>query len=533
MKKAAIYARVSTDKQEEQRTIESQVAELREVCRSNQVQVVGEYTDDGYSGTTLVRPGLDRLRDDASKGLFQAVYILSPDRLARKYVYQVLILEELQKQDIVVTFLNRPVTNKPEDQLLLGIQGAIAEYERAQIMERTRRGKLHRARMGQFVTGRAPLGYEFVKKTAKSPAQWRVNEREAAVVRQIFSRYLHEGLSTTQIAKALMQRKVRTMEGLERWPANTVYRILTNESYTGRAYYNKCEGKGRNMRLRDRADWVLIRVPAIVDDETFRLTQEILKTRPKTASGPGRHLIRSYLFSGLLRCAHCGSRYSGFSAARGKYPYYRCMNFARVWPLKRHCQARAIRAERIEGAVVQAVTELVTSPEVLQKHLLDLACRVRDRVGRAGHEQGRLEKQRVRLAQQIQKLLDLYLDGLVSRDDYVGRKAELEGKLGELEQAVVEASHMPPLDESLAAHSVNEFVEHARGKLHAMNQEELRVFLMHLLDEMVFDWQKGEVRIAGHIPTKGGDEVLSELSGKHIPVISCKTLLRFELNVPV
>jgi hypothetical protein len=185
------------------------------------------------------------------------------------------------------------------------------------------------------------------------------------------------------------------------------------------------------------------------------------------------------------------------------------MNFARVWPLKRHCQARAIRAERIEGAVVQAVTELVTSPELLQKHLLDLARRVREKAKGSGHEQGQLEKQRVRLAQQIQKLLDLYLDGLVSRDDYVGRKSELEGKLGELEQEIVEASHVPPIDESLAARSVNEFVEHARGKLHAMSQEEMRVFLMHLLDEMVFDWQKGEVRIVGHIPPLKEGQILS------------------------
>jgi site-specific DNA recombinase len=432
-----------------------------------------------------------------------------------------------------VRFLNHAVTNRPEDQLLLGIQGVIAEYERAQIMERTRRGKLHRARMGQFVTGRAPLGYDFVKKTAESPAQWRVNEREAAVVRLIFNLYLQEGQSTTQIAKELMRRKVRTREGLGRWQANTVYRILKNESYVGRAYYNKCQGAGPDAKLRDRDDWVLIPVPAIVDEETFRLAQQMLQVRHKPNTGAGRPLLRNYLFSGLMRCAYCSSRYGGFSAARGKYPYYRCMNFARMRPLARTCRAKAIRAERIEGAVVWAVTELVTSPEVLRTHLRDLAQRVKGRAdGDAGDREG-IEKRQVRLEQQRQKLLDLYLDGLVSREDYAQRKSELEGKLAEVGQEEAGASQVPVIDEALVDRSVNEFAEQARTRLTTFRQEEMRVFLLHLLDEMTFDWQRGEVRLVGHIPAKGEGQNLSELSGKHTPVVMRKIPLQFEVAIPV
>ena len=132
---------------------------------------VQEYVDDGCSGSRLQRPGLDSLRDDAPKGLFQAIYILSPDRLARKYAYQVLVIEELRKTGVEVVFMNQPVTDKPEDQLLLGIQGIIAEYERAQIMERTRRDKLHRSRQGEMVTGQSALGYDFIKKTRDAPAR--------------------------------------------------------------------------------------------------------------------------------------------------------------------------------------------------------------------------------------------------------------------------------------------------------------------------------------------------------------------------
>lgn len=128
MKKAAIYARVSTDRQEEQSTIESQLAELREVCRWQGVNVVKEYIDHGFSGTNLIRPGLDRLRDDTANGRFQAVYSLSPDRLARKYLYQLLILDELRKQGIEIVFLDKPVTDRPENQLPLGIQHRCSSY---------------------------------------------------------------------------------------------------------------------------------------------------------------------------------------------------------------------------------------------------------------------------------------------------------------------------------------------------------------------------------------------------------------------
>lgn len=120
MKYAAIYTRVSTDKQEQRRTMESQVAELQEACRAAGATIVKEYADEGVSGGILARPGLDRLRDDAARGLFQAVFITSPDRLSRKYVLQILVLEELHKQGVQVVFTDREFTDSPEDQLLLG-----------------------------------------------------------------------------------------------------------------------------------------------------------------------------------------------------------------------------------------------------------------------------------------------------------------------------------------------------------------------------------------------------------------------------
>jgi site-specific DNA recombinase len=369
MKKAVIYARVSTDKQEEQRTIESQVAELREVCRRQGVDVVGDYIDDGYSGTTLARPGLERLRDDATRDSFQAIYVLSPDRLARKYVYQALVIEELRKQGIEVVFLDKPVTDKPEDQLLLGVQGLISEYERAQILERTRRGKLHRARLGEIMGGSGPYGYDYVPKTRTRPAHWTVNETEADIVRLIFSRCLQQ-VNPHRITEELSQRGIKTRRGSKYWRQTVVQRILTNESYIGNAFYNKFrKGKGVYQR-RGQSEWIPLKVPGIIDDATFRLAQEFLDKRDR--GGHGNRPGRVFLLSGLLRCHYCGSHYHGFSSNSNRNSYYRCSNFALRHPEPRTCWARAVRADRAEEAVVKAVEDAVLRPEVLQKHLAAL-----------------------------------------------------------------------------------------------------------------------------------------------------------------
>ena len=163
---AAIYARVSTERQERDQTIDSQLAALQSWVQQQGYDLLPEhcFTDEGYSGARLDRPGLDRLRDAAREGGFAVVAILSPDRLARKYAYQVLLLEEFRRLGCQVVFLQHPISDDPNDQLLLQIQGAIAEYERAVLAERFRRGRLQQARAGHYQGGKAPYGYRYVPK---------------------------------------------------------------------------------------------------------------------------------------------------------------------------------------------------------------------------------------------------------------------------------------------------------------------------------------------------------------------------------
>jgi site-specific DNA recombinase len=163
--RAAFYARVSSEQQATAHTIESQIAALSERAQADGSPVPPErqFVDDGYSGATLVRPAMDRLRDLAAVGGVERIYVHSPDRLARNYAYQVLLIDEWRRASVEIVFLNRSLGQSPEDDLLLQVQGIVSEYERAKIMERSRRGKKHAAQRGSLnVMSNAPYGYRYI-----------------------------------------------------------------------------------------------------------------------------------------------------------------------------------------------------------------------------------------------------------------------------------------------------------------------------------------------------------------------------------
>src|SRR5438874_9696814 len=188
--RVALYARVSSEKQAEANTIASQVAELRRRIEQDGATLQEDdcFVDDGVSGTILVRPALERLRDQVAHGVIDRLYVLAPDRLARKASYQALLIDELTSAGVELVFLNHALGKSPEDDLLLQVQGVIAEYERAKIMERARRGKQYAARQGRVsVLSQAPYGYRYVRKAeGGGEARFDVVLEEARVVRQVF-----------------------------------------------------------------------------------------------------------------------------------------------------------------------------------------------------------------------------------------------------------------------------------------------------------------------------------------------------------
>ena len=188
--KVAVYVRVSTQQQAQSLTIEQQLQRLREqvVRQGWELRPEHVFRDDGYSGSKLNRPGLDRLRDTITRAEVERVLITAPDRLARNYVHQVLLLEELQRYGCQVEFLDRPMSQDPHDQLLLQIRGAVAEYERSLIAERMRRGRLLKLQAGALLPWTRPTyGYRLNPERPRDPTGVRVEPAEAATVQEMFA----------------------------------------------------------------------------------------------------------------------------------------------------------------------------------------------------------------------------------------------------------------------------------------------------------------------------------------------------------
>ena len=269
--RVALYARVSTESQQARGTIGSQLAVLRDRVGAEGDEVVAEFCDDGHSGARLDRPGLDALRDAAEAGLIERVWCLSPDRLARVYAYQVIVLDELARHGVSVRFTDAPpLDDDPQAKLLTQVQGVIAEYERAKIAERYRRGKLFRSRAGEVLAWRTPYGYRRQPRDAHGPARLEVFEPEAAVVRRIFADAAVGGHSLREIIRRLAADNVPPPAGRDRlWSTSTLSKLLRNEAYIGRVYFNRTEavpdprpGRRSKQVPRPREDWIAIAVPA-------------------------------------------------------------------------------------------------------------------------------------------------------------------------------------------------------------------------------------------------------------------------------
>ena len=442
---AAIYARVSSDRQREENTIASQTATLIDFARRRGYQVPAEWVfeDEGYSGASLVRPGLERVRDLAAEGQIEAVLVHAPDRLSRKYAYQILLVEELARHGVETVFIKAPQASTAEDQLLVQFQGMIAEYERAQILERSRRGKRHRARQGQInVLSGAPYGYRYVRKSDDEAARYEIIDVEADIVRMVYDQYTAAGMSIGAITRLLNERGAPTRKQLSRWERSTVWAMLRNPAYKGAACFGKTKTATRQritrpVRLRGgmgsrdsahhqraRADWIEIAVPAIVEDDIFARAQELLEQNKKLAP---RRTIEPSIVQGLVSCSKCGyalSRTSTRSSAR-KIHYYRCLG-SDAWrrlggPV---CDNRPVRQDLLDQVVWTEVVRLLEDPSLIQNEL-DRRLAAAQTADPAKQREKALQRDLTRHRKSMDRLLTAYQEDLLSIDELRRRMPEL------------------------------------------------------------------------------------------------------------
>ncbi len=444
--RVAIYARVSTDAQEVRGTIGSQLALLRErVAREGQ-ELVAEYTDEGLSGARLDRPGLDALRDAAEAGCFECVWCLSADRLARMYAYQVIVLDELSRHGVSVRFHDTPqIEDDPQARLLTQVQGVIAEYERAKIGERYRRGKLWRARAGEVIAWKVPYGYRRLPRAGECPARLEVFEHEAAIVRRIFDDYVRKDISMRQIAVGLNRDGILSPTGRAVWSVSTIGRVLRNEAYVGRLYYNRTEsvparrqaGKGRQVG-RPRDQWILIAVPAILDEALFEAAQRV--SRDNSRWNPRRAEPGHWLLRGLVNCGHCGVSVSCHKM-RGRngtfHRYYYCRNHdpLRAGGEHRRCPERNIRADELDAFVFEQVRDTLLRPDVLLagEHAVSAHREpVADELLQA--QLAKLNRKCDAANAEKRRLVDLYQAALIDRDELLRRSKEVQDRKQNVEQ---------------------------------------------------------------------------------------------------
>ncbi len=374
--KSAIYARVSTEKQEEQKTVESQIKDLEDIIQLNDETLIESFIDNGYSGTILARPALDRLRDEARKQTFDKLYIHSPDRLARKYAYQVLILDELKKFGIEVVFKNMKSAETPEDEMLLGLQGIVAEYEKVKIVERTRRGRLFRAKSNHVIGNIPPYGYICIPKNQSKTgfAEYKINENEAKIVRLMYKWLIDEQLTTYKIIDRLQTQGIKARKG-KMWGRSSVHKVLKNETYCGITHYNKHvnipsnkeQEKGKYsrkehtlLRYRPKEEWIPIQVSSIMSRETFEFAQQQLKQNALMANRNTKH---TYLLKGLIKCGKEKGSMHGIPV-HGKR-YYRC-HFKSHLNAIIPCNSSIVKADQIESVVWTSMSDLLSDPNLIR-----------------------------------------------------------------------------------------------------------------------------------------------------------------------
>ncbi len=445
--RVALYARVSSGRQEQERTIASQLEALRAYAAAHDHQIVAEseFLDDGFSGARLDRPALDRLRDGARAGNFEAVLVLDPDRMSRKYAYQVLILEELERFGVSVVFLEQPPLDDPSGRLLVQIQGAVAEYERAKIAERNRRGRLYRLRQGEASVSACPYGYRRIPRTAAEPAHLVIDEDKAAVVRQMFDWHVNERLSLRKIGQRLNARGVPTPRGGALWTAGNLWPIMRNPAYIGTWILNRTRTTERGKELRPEDEWITVAVPAIISRELFlesqRRHEENKQFSPRRLKDEERWLLR-----GLLRCALCGHAIICVrTSSKGScIDYYRCRYIADTLT---PCRAPYIRAADLDDFVWNEVRRTLSDPAVLEQAAAGGATVSTD-ASLLQAQMATLQKRLQAAQKERQRLVDAYQAGTLELPELEPRLAALRLRQ---EQAEVELHRLSELNRQNAA----------------------------------------------------------------------------------
>ena len=508
--RAAIYARVSSERQEKEHTIGSQLEALRAYAAKNGMEIVEEFTDEGYSGARLDRPALDRMRDLAERRGFEVLLTYCTDRLARKFVLQALILDELERLGVKTIFFEGGAADDPLSKLMHQITGAVAEFERAKITERYRRGKLYRARCGEIVSPDVPFGYVKIPRRDGVPAHAEIQQAEAVVIRRIFDAYVNQELTVRQIAKQLtLDRTPTPRSGGGQWSWSAVDRILREEAYIGTYYYNRkhcvpiegAYGKKRQRfkcTLRPKEEWIPISVPPIIDLTTFQAAAG--RARDNEAFSPRNLQEGGYLLRKLVRCGRCGCSCSALTSKQtygGKVHsshYYGCLRTTSGFLKQERCSQRRIRADVLDELVWEEVSTRLQDPALVLEAYQDRKTQRRNPADqdRLSEKDEKLKEQIKSVNKELSRLLDAYQYGALELAELQKRRQLVNSKLEVLnrEQELSRKMAAEKKKETDIKASLEEFSALVSSNLKRISFENKQKLLRMVLDKVVVnEWR--------------------------------------------
>lgn len=498
----AIYARVSTEEQREGQTIDSQVAELERFITQKGWCLIDIYKDEGWSGSLLARPQLDRLRDDASLGKFNLVLINDVDRLARDVSHLGIVKRDLERRGVEVVFRKLPTEKSPTSNLMINILGSFAEFEREMIADRTRRGRRHKVEARQQFLGSKPAyGYRYIRRDRATGREGflEVVPEEAAVVKCMYQWVDKEGLSARQVQQRLNMKCDQPRSG-KGWAKSTVLRVLRSEMYAGVWHYNKhysCEPEnpkkqGRykppksSTRLRSRTEWLPVILPdhlRIIERVQWESVQRQLT---KNISFSPRNSQHSYLLKGLVQCGSCWATYVG-DPCHGKF-YYRCVKRCKSLP--------TIREEVLDETVWNAIEEVVRNPQLVLDQVAHFQKRNEANKKRQANEVSEVKGTLDQIHDEESRILEAYRRGIISP---IQLGSELE-KLKARKNSLSERKHQLVEDRKNFAnlavrYSLIDYCEKVSGQLKSFTAEQRQRFLRLLIESIVFEGDK--IRIKG------------------------------------
>ena len=445
------------------------------------------------------------------------VLVYSPDRLARKFAYQALLIEEFARAGVRVEFIkNGARGDSPEDQLLVQFQGMFAEYEKAQLMERYRRGKAYRARSGSVnVLGGAPFGYRYVRKSSDTGARYEIIGHEAVLVAEMFRRYADDGATIADLARWLASQGAVTRTGKHRWDRSVVWGMLRNPAYAGRAVFGKTQviheqaGLNRIARLqgrstpravkvvdRPREEWTEIAVPAIVSEDTLARVGQRLAGNKRFA--PRNSKLPASLLQGLAACAACGYGYYRTSTrtTNKKIYYYRCLGSDDYrYEGGRVCGNKPVRADYLDQVVWDHITALLADPALIRAEIARRLDAARTS-GPVTRQRKQIELALAKAATSITAMVEAFSEQLITIDELRAkmphlraREASLRGQLDALDTQAADRDAYLKLADDLEG-----FLTRLRGSAATASTGDRRRVLQLLVKDVLIGPEKITIR---------------------------------------